>query len=141
MPLVLGGGSEGAGPPSNLSILRLLRLFRLTRMARLMRSVPELLTLIKGMAAATRSVFSTLVLLILLMYVFGIIFTSTFKGSECCDEFFGSMGTSMLILFVQGTLLDDVTATMRVMLEDSQVMVWIFILYILMASFTVLNML
>merc|ERR1719453_807973 len=42
------GGGGGAG---NLSLLRLLRL---TRMARLMRSMPELMTLIKGMANATR---------------------------------------------------------------------------------------
>merc|ERR550514_1045441 len=119
MPLMLSGDNEGGKRP-NLSILRLLRLFRLTRMARLMRSVPELLTLIKGMVAATRSVFSTLVLLILLMYVFGIIFTSTYSKKEGFEEFFGSMGTSMLVLFVQGTLLDDVTALMRVILEDNQ---------------------
>merc|ERR1719504_611801 len=75
MPLVASGG----GGLSQLSILRLLRLLRLTRMARLMRSVPELLTLIKGIVAATRSVFSTMVLLILTTYVFGIIFTQAFK--------------------------------------------------------------
>merc|ERR1719487_2062982 len=47
----------------------------------------------------------------------------------------------MLVLFVQGTLLDDLTSVMRRVLDHSQVMVWVFIFYILAASFTVLNML
>merc|ERR1719456_685029 len=112
MPLVLlqeEGSGQGGGPPSNLSILRLLRLLRLTRMARLMRSVPELLTLIKGMVAATRSAFSTLVLLIITMYVFGIIFTQAFKEDPNLKPMFHCMGMSMLTLFVNGTLLDDLT--------------------------------
>merc|ERR1719182_628212 len=54
---------------SQLSILRLLRLLRLTRMVRLMRAVPEILVLIKGMLAATRTVASTLALLILFLYI------------------------------------------------------------------------
>merc|ERR1719456_2139463 len=111
MPLVLlqeEGSGQGGGPPSNLSILRLLRLLRLTRMARLMRSVPELLTLIKGMVAATRSVSSTLVLLIGLMYIFGIVFAQNFKTSPLYDQF-GNIPRSMLTLFVNGTLLDNLT--------------------------------
>ena len=40
---------------------------------RMIRSVPELVTLIKGMAAAARSVSATLVLLVVALYVAAII--------------------------------------------------------------------
>jgi hypothetical protein len=58
----------------NLSFLRLLRLGRLTRMVRVLRAVPELVTMVKGMFAALRSVWSTLILLVIALYVFGLVF-------------------------------------------------------------------
>merc|ERR1719316_884742 len=103
MPLMMGDG-EGGGAGS-LSILRLLRLLRLTRMVRLMRSVPEVLTLIKGMAAASRSVASTMGLLVSFIYIFSIIFTQQYKDhpNEDLEFYFGDMGHSILTLFVCGT--------------------------------------
>merc|ERR1719388_808514 len=47
----------------------------------------------------------------------------------------------MLVLFVNGTLLDDLTNVLSRVLPHNQIMVWVFIVYILAASFTVLNML
>merc|ERR1719456_1753997 len=110
---ILVVASDGGNSGPDLGSLRLLRLLRLSRMVRLMRSVPELLTLVKGMMAATRSVFSTLVLLVLFIYVFGIIFTGLYRceSGDCPDidpdmiAYFGSMGQSMFTLFVSGTLL------------------------------------
>ncbi|CAK0874352.1 unnamed protein product [Prorocentrum cordatum] len=52
-----GSGVGGA------SILRLFRLLRLSRLARMLRSMPELMILIKGMFAASRSVFFTICLM------------------------------------------------------------------------------
>eukprot|EP00438_Fugacium_kawagutii_P003581 Skav221589 [mRNA] locus=scaffold1698:169836:175186:+ [translate_table: standard] len=64
------------GPTSfgfgNAGILRLFRLLRLTRMARMLRSMPELMILIKGMAAATTSVLFIFCLQLILLYVFAI---------------------------------------------------------------------
>jgi hypothetical protein len=149
--LIQGGGSGGGGAMGNLSILRLLRLLRLTRMARLMRSFPELMVLIKGIIAATRSVGATLVLLVIFTYVFAIIFTGQYKGiadqegatenDEMLQDYFGSMGHSMFTLIITGTLLDDLTTLAYVLLDDSQIMLWVLIIFILMSSFTVLNML
>merc|ERR1719353_2853563 len=112
---------------SQLSILRLLRLLRLTRMVRLMRAGPELVTLIKGMAKAGRSVGSTLLLLIIVLYVFGIIFAGMLGNvppEECpaCRQMFGDITKSMFTLFLAGMLLA-------------------FLIYVLMSSFTILNML
>merc|ERR1719160_1641898 len=82
--------STRGGLPIETSMLRLLRLLRLSRMMRLLRKCPELLTLIKGMIAAVRSVFSTLVLLVGFMYVFAIIFRQQTKGNETLEDYFGT---------------------------------------------------
>jgi voltage-gated sodium channel len=153
MPLItlIAGGGGGGGAMGNLSILRLLRLLRLTRMARLMKSFPELMVLIKGIKAATQSVAATLVLLIIFTYVFAIIFTGQYKGiadlpgatenDEALQDYFGSMPLSMFTLIIGGTLLDDLTTLAYALLENSQIMLWALIVFILLANFTVLNML
>merc|ERR1719413_349483 len=87
-----GGGSGGMGDASILRMARLLRLSRMARMARLLRAMPELMILIKGIAAATRSVFFTLALLCLLMYVFAIMFTQLMVETEVGEEYFKKAG-------------------------------------------------
>ncbi|CAD7937316.1 unnamed protein product [Amoebophrya sp. A120] len=140
MPLIGGGGNL-----STLAILRLLRLARLTRMVRIMRSVPELLTLIKGMVRATKSVASTLTLLIIFLYVFGLVFAMQYKDESVDDnnlEVFGNIGESMFALFIGGTLLDDLTAFTNIIRESKQpAMLIAWYLFVLLSSFTVLNML
>merc|ERR1719487_2850675 len=91
------------------SMLRLLRLLRLSRMARLMRSVPELVTLLKGMAAAVRSVSSVIVLLMLFTYVFAIIFKQQTEGDDQLEVLFGKIPEAMWNLLLGGTLLDNIT--------------------------------
>lgn len=144
-PIVISGKGGDLG---SISLLRLLRLLRLTRMARLMRQVPELLTLVKGMGAASRSVASTLALLVIILYVFGIIFAGQYNAElenpQCvdCVNLWGSVPDSMFTLFVAGTLLDDITAVSDHILETPlPFMLVIFYVYVLLSSFTVLNML
>ena len=60
------------GGASVLRVARVLRVLRTARMARLVRLMPELMILIKGMMVACRSVFFTLVLLLLFTYVFSV---------------------------------------------------------------------
>jgi len=141
MPLASGGGDSGG--MGNLSILRLLRLLRLTRMAKLMQAVPELLTLVKGIVASFRSVGSVVVLLVAFIYVFAILFTGQYKESDDPDlkAYFGSMSLSMFTLFINGTILDDATTLFMALLSDSQIMLWVLIIFILLSSFTMLNML
>jgi len=145
-PIILSGSSSSV--MGSLSILRLLRLLRLTRMARLMRQVPELVTLLKGMGAASRSVASTLTLLVIILYVFGIIFAGQFspeiENPKCadCKELWGSVPLSMFTLFVAGTLLDDITVVCdRIRSSPVSYMLVVFYIYVLLSSFTVLNML
>merc|ERR1719331_3008966 len=121
LPLVSNGS-----PFAQLSILRLLRLLRITRMARLMRAVPEMMVIIKGMIAATRTVLCTGVLLLLVLYTFCILFTNEYHQGKVTDDdvetnyeyMFGSMGNSMFTLFIMGTILDDVTQATNAIRES-----------------------
>jgi voltage-gated sodium channel len=149
-----GGGMK------QLSILRLLRLLRITRMGKLMRFFPQLQIIIKGMVAAVRSVFCTAVLLVLVLYVFSIIFTSIWHQGDvtdkeaadkceeegdplsCAQNLFGSLPKSMRHLFIMGTILDDITAcTNTIRMTKESYMLYVFIIFVLMSSFTMLNML
>merc|ERR1719217_714752 len=88
--LILGIGEESSGG-GNAGIMRLARLMRLSRMARmgkLLRVMPELMIMIKGMKAATRSVCFTLVLLTIVMYVFAIAFTQLSDGTDAGLTYF-----------------------------------------------------
>jgi voltage-gated sodium channel len=149
-----GGGMD------QLSILRLLRLLRITRMGKLMRFFPELQIIVRGMTAACRTVSCTAALLVMTLYVFSIIFTSVFHQGNISDEdaesrceegdaagcaymLFGSLGKSMRHLFIMGTILDDLTActnTIRTA-ADSGIMMLVFMVFVLISSFTMLNML
>jgi voltage-gated sodium channel len=145
-------GCGGGGGMPSFNLLRMLRLARLTRMTRLMRAFPQMLTLVKGIVAALRSVGFTLLLLSILMYIFAIIFTSIYKNakdpapSDECEEptdlkdLFGSMFTSLQTLFLSGTLLDELSTVMGALREDSTLFLCIFVVFLVLASFLVLNM-
>merc|ERR1719443_694252 len=104
---------------NQLTLLRMLRMSRLMRISRIFRMVPELGMMVKSMAAAARSVSSTLVLEIGLMYVFAVIFTqwgqdktglcsnTELEEGECVFyEQFGTLPHSLLTL-MQILVFDD----------------------------------
>jgi len=147
LPFAGGAGSS----PIPFSVLRLLRLLRITRMAKLMRFFPELQIIVKGMIAAVRSVLCTAILLLLILYVWAILFTSEFHQGDLPEEdvagtarqFFGSMGKSMRHLFIMGTILDDITLCCNYIRGSNKgpTMLTFFIIFVLISSFTMLNML
>jgi len=142
-----------SGPLAQMSILRLLRLLRITRMAKLMRFFPELQIIVKGMVAAVRSVLCTGILLVCILYVWAILFTSEYHQGDLADDddnvagkasaLFGSMGKSMRHLFIMGTILDDLTLCCNYIRSSDTpwTMLACFIIFILISSFTMLNML
>merc|ERR1719272_2395879 len=136
------------GALAQFAVLRLLRLLRISRMARLMRKVPELMIIIKGLVASARSVGCTAILQVLIIYVWSILFVSTYHEltdddeEEISSQFFGTMGKSAFTLFIMGTVLDDVTAaTNAIRVTENMWMLALFIIFILISSFTILNML
>jgi len=138
--LAIGSGFSG-GNTGMLRLLRLLRLSRMARMAKLLHAFPELLILIKGMASATRSVFVTLLLLFMLIYLFSIAFRQLTDGSAVGSRYFPDMWVSMHTLWIDGTLLDGPGNVVSMLLDESLVFVLIFYVFVLLAALTVMNML
>ncbi|KAK3239743.1 hypothetical protein CYMTET_50353 [Cymbomonas tetramitiformis] len=135
-----------AGGELDLSKLSTLRLMRLLRISRVFRMVPELGMMVKSMAAAIRSVSSTFVLIIGIMYVFGIIFTQWGKNSNKTphdidmEEYFGNIPSSFLTL-MQILVFDDTFMIIRACMDDTPYIGWLCILFMIIGAFTILNML
>lgn len=123
---------------SSLRLLRLLRLSRVARTARLLRAAPELLIMVKGMIAAARSMLTTGVLVIGVLYVFGIAMRQATVGTEGGAQYFGTVWKSMFSLLVYATLLDSPA---EVMSSLNEVGVAIFLLVIALSALLLLNML
>lgn len=140
-----GGESSAAFlTGNNSSILRMARIFRLSRLIRvlrLFRVFSELLIIVKGITAAARSVLSTIVLLLIFIYVFAISFRSLVGGTGAGDLLFSTTGQSMHTLLLYGTFLDNIEAVDEALQKEGQVYVAVLYLYILVNNFTVLNML
>jgi len=139
MPLI----SKGKRVPATgfLRVARILRLLRLGRIMRVLRLFPEVLTLIKGITRATRSVFYTLFMLLVLLFVFAIIFKSEAHEADNLQELFPSIITAVLTLLLKGVLMDGATLTFFAILEDSWILAILFIVFIFLSAFVVLNML
>lgn len=126
------------------SALRLVRLARLTRMARIsrvVRAMPELMILIKGILVATRSVFFTLLLLVILIYVFAIAFTQLAKDEDAIrTQYFSSVSESMVTLMVAGAM-PDLAQQLDDIRSVSPLVALVYMLFVLMSSLTLMNML
>eukprot|EP00928_Gymnodinium_smaydae_P018136 TRINITY_DN16901_c0_g1_i1.p1 TRINITY_DN16901_c0_g1~~TRINITY_DN16901_c0_g1_i1.p1 ORF type:complete len:680 (-),score=160.38 TRINITY_DN16901_c0_g1_i1:33-2072(-) len=139
----LGSGS-GGNALGNAAILRLLRLLRLSRLMRMLRSLPELMIMIKGILKAFPSVFFTLVLLVVCMYVFSIAFTQLAANTPLGepDGLFPNIFATMYLLLITGTFLDNLSFILTRCLVDGGMHFFIlFIVFILLAALTVMNML
>jgi CRP-like cAMP-binding protein len=140
--LVAGGASSGGmGNASILRLFRLLRLSRMARMARLLRAMPELMVVIKGMVVAMRTVFFILLLLVGIIYVFGIAFVQLMRDdTDAGMQYFPTVPRAMNSLLLDGVLPDQAQIITDVG-NEHPVFYVIICLYILLASMTVMNML
>lgn len=153
LPLIAIIGNEGghAGGLGGVSSLRILRLLRLTRMARLMRYSPELMTLVKGMLNAVQAVGFILLFIIVIIYVFGIMFTNQLGEPGFVDppdtpipsakHMFSDLGSSMMTLFTIGVLGDNLAQTYQALKVESLWYHWMFALFEMITGITLLNML
>lgn len=131
------------GGLSNTSILRLVRLLRITRMARMARllhAMPELMILVKGISVAARSVFFTLLLLIIILYIFAVVFRQLCADNELEESHFASVPEAMVTLLLQGVLPDQGTLVTDL---GNQHLVFgaVAIVFVLLSSLTIINML
>merc|ERR1712232_1433234 len=123
--LVFSGGSVSFDA-SAFRLLRLLRLTRTARMAKVLRAMPELLIMIKGMIAAARSVFFTLMLLIIIIYIYAIAYRQLTSGVDdwtSGPEYFKTVPDAMLALLLHGTFPDNAEMC-YVLMEDHWIMLF-----------------
>merc|ERR1719265_1812429 len=105
--MLITGSSGSLGlDASVLKLFRMVRLTRMARMARLLRWIPELLILLKGLWLASKSVFFTLVLLMITIYVFALTFRQLTDGTEIGEHYFRNVPCSIASLLLEGTLPD-----------------------------------
>ncbi len=114
-----------------------IRLLRLARIVRLLRFLPDARVLISTLSKALPSVFSMIVLVILILFVYGMVGYVLF-GEELPQQW-GNIGTAMMTLFILLTLENFPTY-----LEEAQTVspfaTIFFLSYVLIAAFVVLNL-
>lgn len=141
--ILSGGGAGSSALLQNASIFRVLRLFRLARLgrlARLLKDIPELMVLSKGLVFAMRATFSTLCLLVLVIYVFAIIFTQTLAGTGAADGCFDTVLQSMNCLLLNGVFADQSSIVGQLLAVHWTYYV-VVLVYLVIGSMTLLNML
>eukprot|EP00928_Gymnodinium_smaydae_P080690 TRINITY_DN6433_c0_g1_i1.p1 TRINITY_DN6433_c0_g1~~TRINITY_DN6433_c0_g1_i1.p1 ORF type:complete len:630 (-),score=84.67 TRINITY_DN6433_c0_g1_i1:303-2192(-) len=122
--------------------LRLLRMLRLSRLVRLMRSMPELLTLIKGIRVGLRAVLSSLILVFILIYMFGMVLHMFLKEVDSVQEHFANLPLCMWTLLMDGVLTDSTKETLDKLIEAEEwLMLLLFLFFVLLSCMTVMNML
>jgi len=134
------GGVAGMRDASILKLVRLIRLARMARMARLLRATPELLILIKGLWVAARSVLFTLCLLVIIIYVFAVAFKQLADDTDLGRRRFDTVLEAMGTLLLEATL-PDLAPIVREAGGQSAVYAVLLLLFVLLASLTVMNML
>jgi len=119
----------------NLSVLRALRILRVLR---LVSAVPSMRRVVSALLAAIPGMGSIVMLLALIFYVFSVMATKFF--SETFPQWFGTIGESAYSLFQIMTLESWSMGIVRPVME-SYPLAWAFFLpFILITSFTVLNL-
>lgn len=115
-----------------------LRLLRLARIVRLMRFLPDARVLISTMIHAIPSVFSMVVLTVLIMFIYGILGWTLF-GQDLPNEW-GNISRSMLTLFILLTL-ENFPVYLEQASAYSPFSTIFFLSYVLIAVFVVINLL
>jgi voltage-gated sodium channel len=121
-----------SGPFAVLRALRVLRVLRLLTM------VPSMRRVVGALLAAIPGLGSIALVLLIIYYVFAVIATNLFAASH--PEWFGSLGLSLYTLFQIMTLESWSMGIARPVMEQFP-HAWIFfVLFILVATFTMLNL-
>lgn len=117
---------------------QLLRLLRLARIVRLVRYLPDARILLLTVVKSIPSLFSMVVLTILLLFVYGMVGWSLFGAA--LPESWGTIGRSMLTLFILLTLENFPTYLAEAETVSPYAVVF-FVSYVLLAAFVVFNLL
>ena len=120
---------------SQFSVLRALRVLRVLR---LISMVPQMRRVVSALLSAIPGLSSIILVLLLIFYVFAVIATNLFASQY--PEWFGSIGDSMYTLFQIMTLESWSMGIVRPLMETHPYAWAFFIPFILIATFTMLNL-
>ena len=121
-----------SGPFSVLRALRVLRVLRVLTI------VPSMRRVVGGLLAAMPGLFSIAMVLLLVFYVFGVVATQIF--GDHFPDWFGTLGASLFTLFQIITLESWSMGIVRPLMEAFPYAWLFFIPFILVATFTMLNL-
>ena len=121
-----------SGPFSVLRALRVLRVLRVLTI------VPSMRRVVGGLLAAMPGLFSIAMVLLLVFYVFGVVATQIF--GDHFPDWFGTLGASLFTLFQIMTLKSWSMGIVRPLMEAFPYAWLFFIPFILVATFTMLNL-
>lgn len=114
-----------------------LRALRVLRVLRLITAIPRLKRVVQGLISAIPGIGSIAMVMVLIFYVFAVMSVKLF--GEAFPEWFGTLGISFFTLFQIMTLEGWADMVREIMLSMPHA--WIFfVIYILVATFTVLNL-
>ena len=120
---------------SDLTVLRSLRLLRVRRLVAI---VPSMRKVVMALMTAIPGVTSVIALLLLVYYVFGVMVTKLY--GTAFPDWFGTVGESMYSLFQIMTLESWSMGIVRPVMEQYPNAWLIFVPFILMTSFAVINL-
>ena len=120
---------------SQFSVLRALRVLRVLR---LITMVPQMRRVVGALLSAIPGLSSIIMVLLLIFYVFAVIATKLFAEQHA--EWFGNIGLSMYTLFQIMTLESWSMGIVRPLMETHPYAWAFFIPFILIATFTMLNL-
>ena len=115
-----------------------LRALRILRALRLISGVPRMRRVVEALLHAVPGIGSVAALLMLVFYVFSVIATKLFGGAF--PQWFGTIGESMYSLFQIMTLESWSMGIVRPVMEQFPVAWAFFVPFIIVSSFTVLNL-
>jgi len=113
------------------------RTLRILRTLRLLNNIPRLRFIIEAILHAIPSIGWIMVLLVIVFYIFAVLGTN-FYGADF-PQFFGSIGETMFTLFQVMTLESWSSGIARPMMEKLPYVYVFFIPFILIATYTTLN--
>lgn len=140
--------------PVTVAPLRLFRMVRLTRLARVVRNVPELVTMALGLLQGARACAASIVMIIMLIYIFGISLHALLKEEHDLNQRiknsynvnFATLLDCMWILLIDGTFMLDGTGDILTMLSYEKkanciVATLILLSFLFLAAMVICNML
>jgi len=130
-----------------LRLLRLLKMFRVVRIARFMR---ELRTIVSSIVGSMRTLFWSMVMMALILYIFGLVFlqaatavmpdkTLDIETRAQLSQYWGSMYKSMLTLYMATTGGEDWAPMASPLVAAGDGYYYLFLFYISFLSMAILN--